>query len=80
MAVGDGDKITVRLADGREFQAKRIGANSKTEVALIKIESKEDLPVLAIGKPSDLLIGEWVIAIGNPFGLKETLTMRHCEC
>ncbi len=73
--VGDVDKITVRLADGREFQAKRIGADSKTEVALIKIESKEELPVLAIGKPSDLLIGEWVIAIGNPFGLKETLTV-----
>jgi len=73
--VGDVDKITVRLADGREFLAKRIGADPKTEVALIKIEAKEDLPVLAIGKPEELLIGEWVIAIGNPFGLKETLTV-----
>lgn len=73
--VGDADKITVRLADGREFPAKRIGADSKTEVALIKIESEGEFPVLAIGKPSDLQIGEWVIAIGNPFGLKETLTV-----
>ncbi|MDD4102073.1 MAG: Do family serine endopeptidase [Kiritimatiellae bacterium] len=73
--VGDVDKITVRLADGREFQAKRIGADNKTEVALIKIEADGDLPVLEIGKPDDLQIGEWVVAIGNPFGLKETLTV-----
>jgi serine protease Do len=72
--VGDVDKITVRLVDGREFQGKRIGADSKTEVALIKIEG-ENLPYLAIGKPDNLAIGEWVIAIGNPFGLKETLTV-----
>jgi len=72
--VGDVDKITVRLADGREFKAKRIGADPKTEVALIKIEA-ENLPVLEIGKPDELLIGEWVVAIGNPFGLKETLTV-----
>jgi serine protease Do len=73
--VGDVDKITVRLADGREFQAKRIGADPRTEVALIKVESEGDLPVLEIGSTEDLQIGEWVIAIGNPFGLKETLTV-----
>ena len=72
--VGDADKITVRLADGREFKAKRIGADLKTEVALIRIEA-DNLPFLAIGKPEDLAIGEWVVAIGNPFGLKETLTV-----
>jgi len=72
--VGDVDKITVRLTDGREFVAKRIGADSKTEVALIKIEGS-DFPCLAIGDPSKLEIGEWCIAIGNPFGLKETLTV-----
>jgi serine protease Do len=73
--VGDVDKITVRLADGREFQAKRIGADPRTEVALIKVESEGDLPVLEIGSTEDLQIGEWVVAIGNPFGLKETLTV-----
>ena len=73
--VGDVDKITVRLSDGREYTAKRIGADSKTEVALIKIEDKGDFPYLSIGDPSKLDIGEWVIAIGNPFGLKETLTV-----
>ncbi|MEI6645615.1 MAG: Do family serine endopeptidase [bacterium] len=72
--VGDAEKITVRLMDGREFIAKRIGADSKTEVALIKIEGK-DFPCLSIGNPTKLDIGEWVIAIGNPFGLKETLTV-----
>jgi serine protease Do len=73
--VGDVDKITVKLTDGREFQAKRIGADAKTEVALIKIDAAGDLPVLEIGDPSTLLTGEWVVAIGNPFGLKETLTV-----
>jgi serine protease Do len=72
--VGDAEKITVRLMDGREFLAKRIGADSKTEVALIKIEGN-DFPCLSIGNPTKLDIGEWVIAIGNPFGLKETLTV-----
>lgn len=73
--VGDAEKITVRLADGREFKAKRIGADPKTEVALVKIECDKDLPFLKAGDPEKLKTGEWVIAIGNPFGLKETLTV-----
>jgi serine protease Do len=73
--VGDVDKITVKLNDGREFTAKRIGADPKTEVALIKIDTDKDLPFLKAGDPQELLTGEWVIAIGNPFGLKETLTV-----
>ena len=72
--VGDVDKITVKLADGREFTAKRIGADSKTEVALIKIEGN-DFPYLPAGDPAKLETGDWVVAIGNPFGLKETLTV-----
>ncbi|MCL2103674.1 MAG: Do family serine endopeptidase [Kiritimatiellaeota bacterium] len=72
--VGDMDKITVKLVDGREYVAKRIGADTKTEVALIKIEG-DDFPCLSIGDPEKLLIGEWVVAIGTPFGLEQTLTV-----
>ncbi len=72
--VGDMDKITVKLADGREFDAKRIGADPRTEVALIKIEA-DDLPYLQTGDINKLEIGEWVIAIGTPFGLNKTLTV-----
>ena len=64
--VGDVDTITVRLSDGREFKAKRIGADPRTEVALIKIESEGDLPVLEIGDPEKLQIGEWVIDCQEP--------------
>ncbi len=73
--VGDMDKITVKLADGREFDAERIGADSRTEVALIKIETEGDLPYLKTGDVEKLDIGQWVIAIGNPFGLNKTLTV-----
>jgi len=72
--VGDVDKITVKMNDGREFIAKRVGADSKTEVALIKIEG-DGFPCLPVGDPDKLLIGEWVVAIGNPFGLKQSLTV-----
>ncbi|MDD5706328.1 MAG: Do family serine endopeptidase [Kiritimatiellae bacterium] len=68
------DKITVRLNDGKEYLAKRIGADDRTEVAVIKIEAK-DLPTVELGDASKLRIGEWVVAIGNPFGLSETLTV-----
>jgi len=73
--VGDADKITVRLHDGREFQAKRVGSDPKSEVAVIKIDGAEDLPFVEAGDSRSLEIGEWVIAIGNPFGLSETLTV-----
>jgi len=73
--VGDADKITVKLKDGREFQAKRIGADPKSEVAVIKIEADTELPVAALGDSAVLEIGEWVMAVGNPFGLAETVTV-----
>ena len=72
--VDDADKIRVRLHDGREFDAKRVGTDAKSEIAVIKIEAK-DLPYLALGDSDALEIGEWVIAIGSPFGLRETLTV-----
>jgi serine protease Do len=73
--VGDVDKITVELKDGRKFDnAKLIGTDPDSEVALIKIEG-DNFPVLPMGDSSKLEIGDWVIAIGNPFGLSETVTV-----
>ncbi|MHC4205405.1 MAG: DegQ family serine endoprotease [Planctomycetota bacterium] len=71
--VGDADTITVKLSDGREFKAKRIGGDEKSDVAVIKIDG-DNLPILPLGDSDELEVGEWVIAIGNPFGLAETLT------
>jgi len=72
--VGDADKITVKLEDGREFTAKTIGTDPRSDVALIKIDA-EGLPVLSLGDSDALEVGEWVVAIGNPFGLSHTLTV-----
>jgi serine protease Do len=72
--VGDVDKITVKLHDGQELEAKVIGSDEKSDVAVIKVEGK-NLPVLPLGDSDKLKVGEWVIAIGNPFGLAETVTV-----
>jgi len=73
--VGDVDKITVGLKDGRTFaNAKLIGTDPESEVALIKIEG-HNFPVLPMGDSGKADIGDWVIAIGNPFGLNETVTV-----
>ncbi|MGH6609352.1 MAG: trypsin-like peptidase domain-containing protein, partial [Burkholderiaceae bacterium] len=67
------DDITVTTSDRREFKAKLIGADTRTDVALIKIEAT-GLPAVRIGDPNKLRVGEWVIAIGSPFGLENTVT------
>ncbi len=67
-------KIIVKLVDGRTFKAKIIGTDSFSDVALLKIEA-DNLPVLTLGNSDLLRIGEWVIAIGNPFGLTHTITV-----
>jgi serine protease Do len=71
--VNAADEVLVKLSDKREFKAKIIGADKRTDVALIKIEAK-DLPKVKIGDPSKLKVGEWVAAIGSPFGLENTMT------
>jgi len=71
--VGDTDKVTVKLEDGREFTAKTVGADPHSDVAVIKIDAK-NLPVLALGNSDALEVGDWVLAIGNPFGLSHTIT------
>jgi serine protease Do len=72
--VEQADKIIVKLSDGREYDAKVIGRDAKTDIALIKIKPNENLPVCEIGDSDKLRVGEWVIAIGNPFGLEQTVT------
>ncbi len=72
--VGDADSITVKLADGRKFKAKVIGKDPQSDVAVIKIKAK-NLPVLPLGNSDAIQVGEWVIAIGNPFGLTQTVTV-----
>jgi serine protease Do len=72
--VNDADRITVTLGDGREFQAKLVGADPKSEVALIRIEDGDELPFISLGDSEALEVGEWVLAAGNPFGLSQTIT------
>ncbi len=71
--VDGADEVKINLADRREFKAKVIGADKRTDVAVLKIEAK-DLPKVAIGDPDKLRVGEWVVAIGKPFGLENTMT------
>ena len=69
------DDIKVKLTDGREFKAKVIGRDQKTDIALIKISSLfKDLPALPLGDSDKIRVGDWVLAIGSPFGLEHTVT------
>jgi serine protease Do len=72
--VEDAEKIMVTLLDGRELQAKLIGTDPSTEVAVIKIDAN-DLHALELANSDTIEVGEWVIAIGNPFGLSHTVTV-----
>ncbi|MCX5846396.1 MAG: DegQ family serine endoprotease [Deltaproteobacteria bacterium] len=72
--VEQADKILVKLSTGKEYEAKVIGRDAKTDLALIKIKPGESLPVAEIGDSEKLRVGDWVLAIGNPFGLEQTVT------
>ncbi len=72
--VADSDDVTVRLADNkREFKAKVVGLDRRTDVALLKVDAT-DLPTVTLGNSADLKVGEWVAAIGSPFGFNNTIT------
>ena len=71
--VANADEVTVRLTDRREFPAKVIGADDRTDVAVIKI-SAANLPTVKLGDPARLKAGQWVLAIGSPFGFENTAT------
>ncbi len=69
------DEIKVRLSDGRTFKAVVKGLDPKLDLALLKIEAGDKLPVARLGDSGSLKVGEWVMAIGNPFGLEQTVTV-----
>jgi Do/DeqQ family serine protease len=66
--------ITVALMDRREYKARIVGADPDSDLAVLKIDPKEKMPAIAMGESDDLMIGETVIAIGNPFGFSNTVT------
>lgn len=71
--VNNASEIIVKLKDRRELVAKLVGSDESTDVALIKVDSK-DLPLVTIGSPEQLQVGEWVLAIGTPFGFEQSVT------
>jgi len=72
--VADADTVTVRLTDRREFSAKVVGIDTRTDIAVIKINTNNTLPIVRIGNPASLRAGEWVLAIGSPFGFENSAT------
>jgi serine protease Do len=72
--VAEADEIEVQLQDGRSYQAKLIGRDPKTDLALLKVETEEPLPFVKWGSSDELRVGDPVIAVGNPFGLGGTVT------
>ncbi len=68
------DKIRVRMATEEEFDAKLVGSDDKTDIALVHIKAPHPLPTLPLGDSESLKVGDWVLAIGNPFGLTQTAT------
>jgi serine protease Do len=72
--IENAQKIVVRLYDDRQFTAKVIGSDEKTDLAVIKIDVKGDLPVAPLGDSDRLKVGEWIVAMGSPFGLQNTVT------
>lgn len=72
--VDGANEVTVRLTDRREYTAKVIGADKRTDIALIKIDAKGNLPALDLSNPPAPRQGEWVVAIGSPFGFENSIS------
>ena len=72
--IEDADQIKVKLKDKREYDAKIVGRDPNTDLALLKIESGQNLPTIEMGDSDALKVGQWVVAIGSPFGLEHTVT------
>jgi serine protease Do len=72
--VGNATEIMVQLSNGNRYKAKLVGADPKTDLAVIKIEAKESLPHVNFGDSDSMDVGDWVVAIGHPRGLDQTVT------
>ncbi len=74
--VQDAENIRVRLPDDREFEAEVVGTDPKTDVAVLRVKADGSLPALTLGNSDDVRVGQWVLALGNPFavGLRGTVT------
>jgi len=72
--IANASSIQVRLADEREYTARVVGSDSRIDIGLVKIDSKERFPFVSLGSSKKLRVGDWVVAIGNPFGLNHTVT------
>jgi len=72
--VEGGRMIMVRLSDAEEYEARVVGTDPRTDLALLKIQGPREFPVARLGDSEGLRVGEWVLAIGNPFGLEQTVT------
>jgi len=72
--VDDANQIKIKLADGKEYDAKVVGRDPKTDLALLKAEGVSSLHALQLGDSDSLKVGNWVVAVGSPFGLDQTVT------
>jgi serine protease Do len=72
--IEDASRITVRLDSGQEYQAKIVGSDEETDLAVLKVDAGKDLPYVNLGNSDQTRVGEWVLAIGSPFGLTRTVT------
>ncbi|WP_374448596.1 DegQ family serine endoprotease [Stella sp.] len=73
--VDKADEITVTMQDGTELKAKLIGRDAKTDLAVLKVDAGRPLPYVALGDSARARVGDWVVAVGNPFGLGGTVTV-----
>ena len=72
--VDGAQEVSVTMADKQVYKARVVGRDDKTDLAVLKIAATGALPVAPLGSSTDLKVGEWVVAIGNPFGLGHTVT------
>ena len=73
--VEDADYLQIRLADGRRFTGKVVGQDGRTDLALVRIDGASKLPTLAVGDSNKLRVGEFVMALGHPFGLEQSVSL-----